>query len=438
MPSTNPCERRAAGLPVPPRRSLPVVAATLLVACGGDAPVACADIPDQTLYVRQTSELQPCFDDPEGEELVLSAISSDPEIATVLVHGSGIVIRGESVGSATITVTAWDPGGLTGSTDIGVVVPNRAPVAAGTLPAAKALGSGRWLARVDGSFEDPDGHGLTFSAASANTELATAGIVDSVTLLVNGVSRGTTTVTVTATDPGGLTGTRDVEVEVVEPVLLFRDDFDSSESLDDWPNWGYAVPSVGDGRLRLSGTVYRDASADEWEFIASMGNGGDSVLTGLYVRNAGSPDSYLFSIGYAESYRYTYHANYRFATCCDWAVELDWYGHSDAIADVGELTEVTLAAVGGRLTAVAGSTLLVAIDLAARDWPHRMQSVRLDVTRLNARIPVYGFYDWVELNAVEADADAGPEWHAGHPEIELPEAKTGPGFEVPRFEIRRR
>ena len=102
--------------------------ATLLVACEGDAPVACGGIPDQTLHVRQASELQPCFEDQEGEELVLSAISSDPEIATVLVYGSGIVIRGESVGSATITVTAWDPGGLTGSMDIGVVVPNRNPV----------------------------------------------------------------------------------------------------------------------------------------------------------------------------------------------------------------------------------------------------------------------------------------------------------------------
>ena len=416
-PSTIPRERGAAGFPVQPRRLPLIVAATLLVACEGDAPVACGDIPDQTLYVRHTSELQPCFEDPEGEELVLSAISSDPAVATVLVHGSGIVIRGESVGSATITVTAWDPGGLTGSMDIGVVVPNRAPVAAGTLPPAKALGSGKWLARVDGSFEDPDGHELTFSAASANTELATAEIADSVTLLVSGVSRGTTTVTVTATDPGGLTGTRDVEVEVVEPVLLFRDDFDSSASLDDWPNWGWAVPSVGDGRLRLAGTVHRDANADEWEFMAAMGNGSDSVLTGLYIRNAGSPDLYVFSIGYAESD----HANYRFATCCDWAVELDWYGYSDAIAEVGELTEVTLAAVGGRLTAVAGSTPLVTVDLAARDWPDRMHGVFLRVVRL-ARIPVYGFYDWVELNAVEMDADAGPEWHAGPPGTDLPEA----------------
>ena len=52
------------------------------------------------------------------------------------------MIKGESVGSATITVTAWDPGGLTGSMDIKVLVPNRTPVAAGTLPAAKVLGKG--------------------------------------------------------------------------------------------------------------------------------------------------------------------------------------------------------------------------------------------------------------------------------------------------------
>ena len=419
--------------PSPPRRSPLALAAALLVACEGDAPVACGDIPEQSVFVRQTSELQPCFEDPDGEELVLSAISSEPEIATVLVYGSKVVIRGESVGTATITATAWDPGGLTVSTDIGVVVPNRAPVAAGTLPPASVLGSGKWLARVDANFDDPDGHELTFSAQSANKALATAGIVDSVTLLVSGVSRGTTTVTVTATDPGGLTGTQDVEVEVVEPVLLFRDDFDSSASLDDWPKWGSAVPSVDDGRLRLYGTVYRDASAVEWEFKAAMGNGGDSVLTGLYTHNAGSPDYYSFSAGYRE----LRHANYRFETCCDWAIELDWYGNSDAIAAVGELTEVTLAVVGGRLTVVAGSTLLVAVDMVARDWPDRMQSARLDVRRLNARIPVYGFYDWVELNALETDADAGPEWPSG-PGIDGLEAKPGPGFEIPRFQIRRK
>ena len=44
----------------------------------------------------------------------------------------------------------------------------------------------------------------------------------------------------------------------------------------------------------------------------------------------------------------------------------------------------------------------------------------------------------VELNAVEADADAGPEWHAGPPGIDLPEAKPGPGVAIPHFEIRRR
>ncbi|MDE2761248.1 MAG: hypothetical protein OXQ94_15475 [Gemmatimonadota bacterium] len=394
-----------------PRRSPLAVAATLLIACEGGAPVACGDIPEQRLFVRQTSELQPCFEDPQGEELILSAISSDPEIATVLVYGSKTVIKGESVGSATITVTAWDPGGLTASTDIGVVVPNRTPVASGTLPPARVLGSGKWLARVDGSFEDPDGHELTFSAASANTALATAGIVDSVTLLVSGVSRGTTTVTVSATDPWGLTGTQAVEVEVVEPVLLFRDDFDSSASLDDWTNLGAVSRSVNDGRLRLWGDIYRDASAAEWEFKAAMGNGGDSVHTGLVALNTGSPEFYMFQIG---SYR-SNQLNYHLSTCCPWATELDWQGKSDAIAAVGELTEVTLAAVGGRLTAVAGSTLLVAVDLAARDWPDRIQSARLNVRRQDARIPVYGFYDWVELNAVEVDADAGPEWHAGPP-----------------------
>lgn len=415
-----------APLPFLSRRSPLIVAAASLAACGEDAPVACGDIPEQLVYVRETAELQPCFEDPEGEELVLSALSSDPEVATVLVYGLKVAVRGESVGSATITVTASDPGGLMVSTEIAVVVPNRAPVESGALPPAKVLGTGKWLARIDGSFEDPDGHALTFSAAAANTAVATAGIADSVTLVVSGVSPGTTTVTVTATDPWGLKGTRDVEAEVVEPVLIFRHDFDSSASLDDWTNLDASSSSVDDGRLRLHGTIYRDASAAEWELKAAVSND-DSVFTGFMIENVRQPPAYSLWIRSSESED----ANYQFAACCPWETELDWHGRSDAIADVGEFTEVTLATVGGRLTVMAGSTLLVTVDLIARDWTDRMHRLRLVAARLNYRFPHYGFYDRVELNAVEADPDSGPYGFG------LPEAEPGSGFALPHFEIRR-
>ena len=126
--------------PSPPPWPPLIGAATVLVACQGDPPRVCGSVPEQRVFVGQTVEVQPCFEDPEGEELTLAATSSDSEVATLLVGASTISIRGVSVGSATITVTAWDPDGLTARMDIEVVVPNRGPIATDTLSAAVAMG----------------------------------------------------------------------------------------------------------------------------------------------------------------------------------------------------------------------------------------------------------------------------------------------------------
>ena len=66
--------------------------------------------------------LMPCFEDPEGEELTLTASSSDAEVATVAVPDSAISVKGISPGSATIAAVATDPGGLSATIDIGVTV----------------------------------------------------------------------------------------------------------------------------------------------------------------------------------------------------------------------------------------------------------------------------------------------------------------------------
>lgn len=393
----------------------------------------------QTVYVRQTSELQPCFEDPEGEELDLSATSSHPEVVAVLVLGSSITIRAVSVGGATITVTAHDPDGLTASTEIEVVVPNRAPVAAEALAPVRMRVGGARAFWVDEAFADPDGHPLTFSASSADPAVATAEIVDSARLLLYGASAGVTTVTVTATDPGDLTGTQDVEVDVREPVLLFRDDFNTSASLDDWS--GLRSPDsayVDGGKLWLDGSVSRSVETVEWVFKGAMGSSGENVITGLSSVNRGGSGVYWFSIGFGKSLPDSTDNNYRLLKCCGWTSEPAWGGNSDAIADVGELTEVTLAAFGGTLTAMAGSTLLVTVDMFAREWSGEMDSARLTAWPWNAK-GAFGFYDWVELGTLDPDADAGPAPHAGPSDPGIPGlSRPWPGLEIPSVEIRKR
>lgn len=108
-------------------------------------------------------------------------------------------------------------------------------------------------------------------------------------------------------------------------------------------------------------------------------------------------------------------------------------GDSDAIAEVGELTEVTLAFYGGRLTAMAGSTLLVSID---RRWLGQMSGVLLSALSLVSTSGNRGFFDWVELSTLAAEADA--DWHEGPLDLDIPElAQAWPGVELPSVEIRK-
>ena len=111
-------------------RWLPLpVAVVCFFACSddGEPPQACGRIPQQTLGMGQDVILTPCFEDPEGEELTLSATSSDVGVATVAVSGAAVRIRAVSAGSATIAVVATDPGGLTATLDIEVTVVESGP-----------------------------------------------------------------------------------------------------------------------------------------------------------------------------------------------------------------------------------------------------------------------------------------------------------------------
>ncbi len=64
----------------------------------------------------------PLFVDPDGDELSYSTESSDPSVATVSVAGSLLTVATIAVGTATGTVTATDPGGLSASVSFQVTV----------------------------------------------------------------------------------------------------------------------------------------------------------------------------------------------------------------------------------------------------------------------------------------------------------------------------
>ena len=120
-----------------------------------------------------------------------------------------------AVGTATVTVTAADPEGLTAvqSAEVTVEAPNQAPEAVGAIPAQAMTEGDAVVVDVSPFFSDPDGDELTYTAESSDAAVVAASVEGS-SLTVTAVGVGTATVTVTAADPEGLTAAQSAEVTV--------------------------------------------------------------------------------------------------------------------------------------------------------------------------------------------------------------------------------
>ena len=176
-------------------------------------PMPCGGLPQVTVNVGESTTVNACFDDPNGDVLNYSATSSNPSVATASASGSSITVRAVAPGNTSVTITAADPGGLQGQQSFQVMVPNRPPVPRGTIsPLSVPIGE---TGTVDASqyFTEPDGEALTYSANSSNPAVARVSVGGS-TVTVSADAKGTTNVTITATDPGGLAATQTVQVTV--------------------------------------------------------------------------------------------------------------------------------------------------------------------------------------------------------------------------------
>ena len=78
---------------------------------------------------------------------------------------------------------------------------NNAPVASGAIPAQTVHVGETVTVSLSRYFNDPDGGALTYTAQTANANVATVSVSGS-SALVTWVSQGNTTVTVAASDPG--------------------------------------------------------------------------------------------------------------------------------------------------------------------------------------------------------------------------------------------
>ena len=208
--------------------------------CGGNRPPeAVGTIPPQTLEPDGETSLNVSsyFRDPDGDALTYTASSSNTDVVVATMWANDnrvLVLNAGAPGTATVTVTAADPAGLTATQAVSVTVraTNRAPEAVGTI-GHQTLKSGQTRTLdVSGHFRDPDGDALTYSTASNNPGVVSVSMSGS-SLTMVAAAAGHTSVSVTATDPAGLSVTQNVGVTVVADLVRLT----SNSAIDYAPAW---------------------------------------------------------------------------------------------------------------------------------------------------------------------------------------------------------
>ena len=219
---------------------------------------------------RQVS-LSGVFNDTDGDDLTVTAKSSDATVATVSVAKdySSLTVSAQNRGTATVTVTADDGNGGTVEDTFKVTV-RAAPVVASAIADVSELKiEAIHDVSLSGVFSDADGDALTVRASSSNESIATVAVAaDQSKLTLTGKRMGTAVITVTAEDSDGnsVTDAFDVDVTVVNsPPTVSAGISDATISSES-----------GASQASLSG-VFADADGHDLTVTASSSD--DSVAT---------------------------------------------------------------------------------------------------------------------------------------------------------------
>ena len=196
----------------------------LALTVSGRAPLPVGTMPPLRVTKGGIARVDPSayFGDPDDDVLEFSAASSDFKVARTWVSRGKMLVRAVEKGSATMTVTALDPDGLSASQQFKVSVrkpngsgSNRPPKAVGRIVDQELEEGDSRTIDASSHFSDPDNDDLTFTASSSDATVATVSASgDEVT--VRSVATGTATIKITARDPDSLTASLDFDVTVSE------------------------------------------------------------------------------------------------------------------------------------------------------------------------------------------------------------------------------
>lgn len=217
--------------------------------------------------------------------------------------------------------------------------------------------------------------------------------------MVAGLAPGATTVTLTAIDPGGMTGEEAIDVAVLEPVLIFRDDFDGYNR--EWVFDSASSYLYEDGLLHLRSRYASDFAAAErmvnvaeWEYRASVGVEEDAECNQVGLASEHGL-RYWWALFAEGSYGLVGPQGEGFVA---------YRGNSDAVTVVGERTEMIWTSRSGVMTLAASETVLEELDHQVfAPWsPELMELAGLMAGDTCGETDKYSLFDWGDLWAIKA------------------------------------
>ena len=141
------------------------------------------------------------FSDPDGDELAYVVESDDPNVVTAMLENMEITLTGIAYGNTTVRVIASDPAGLDVIDVFKIYVETAPQIAAQMDDVTLQIGGEPFSMSVAEYFVDEDGDTLAYTFDFDGT--AAMSSVDGSNLSLTPSDRGTTRVTVTATDTAG-------------------------------------------------------------------------------------------------------------------------------------------------------------------------------------------------------------------------------------------
>ena len=246
-------------------------------------------------------------------------------------------------------------------------------------------------------------------------------------LTMIGVAGGTATVTVTATDPGGLTGTQTIQVAVTGRQGGFREDFHTPESLNAWDiQNAEAVVSEADSLLELTNQVTGRLGSAElrsppnlraWELSAEISRvEGDATPGVIWFTTHGRflAVRLLLPMSSDENYEFAVFDGAQDA----WLTVENLSGHSRSIAAAPRsYDQIRLAHEPHgsgffvfEVGAPGGGTQLFRVSLDASLLGISLGDILDGFTELwlvnRGAIDLTALFDWVEVSGEEISADA--------------------------------